>query len=67
MELPNGWEVSAQAEMEGLFIHNEIFRNGCYGKHGINIRDGDTVVDVGANVGQIPQSPEPIGCITGNV
>ena len=31
-----------------------------YGKHGINIRDGDTGVDVGANVGQTPQSLEPL-------
>ena len=52
MKLPNGWQVSAKAEMEGLFIYNEIFREDCYGKHGIRIADGDTVVDVGANVGQ---------------
>ncbi len=52
MKLPNGWEVAARAEMEGLFIYNEIFRDGCYMKHGIQIRDGDTVVDIGANVGQ---------------
>ena len=52
MKLPNGWQVSAKAEMEGLFIYNEIFKDDCYGKHGIKIADGDTVVDVGANVGQ---------------
>ena len=52
MKLPNGWQVSNKAEMEGLFIYNEIFQDDCYGKHGIRIADGDTVVDVGANVGQ---------------
>jgi len=52
VKLPNGWEVAARAEMEGLFIYNEIFRDGCYMKHGIQIKDGDTVVDIGANVGQ---------------
>jgi len=52
VKLPNGWEVAARAEMEGLFIYNEIFKDGCYMKHGIQIKDGDTVVDIGANVGQ---------------
>ncbi len=60
MKLPNGWEVAARAEMEGLFIYNEIFRNGCYMKHGIQIRDGDTVVDIGANVG--PHSLKHLLC-----
>lgn len=52
MKLPNGWEVAARAEMEGLFIYNEIFKDGCYMKHGIQMGDGDTVMDIGANVGQ---------------
>lgn len=52
MKLPNGWQVSANAEMEGMFIYNEIFKEDCYGKHGIKVADGDAIVDVGANVGQ---------------
>ena len=62
VKLLNGWEVSAQAEMEGLFMYNEIFRNECYMKHGITMRDGDTV---GANVGQKPDSLQPLTATLG--
>ncbi len=33
------------------FIYNEIFKDYCYLKHGIAVNDGDTIFDVGANVG----------------
>ncbi|QDV87386.1 FkbM family methyltransferase [Stieleria magnilauensis] len=33
------------------FIHREIFIDNTYTSHGVTIRDGDCIVDVGANVG----------------
>ncbi len=33
------------------FIYEEIFVRRCYCRHGIRVRDGDTVIDAGANVG----------------
>ncbi len=51
VKLPNGWEVTEQSEMEALFIYNEIFKDECYMKHNLCLNHGDTVVDVGANVG----------------
>lgn len=42
---------SAAARRETEFIANEIFRDHCYEQHGIQIRDGDVVVDAGANIG----------------
>src|SRR5690348_12162370 len=42
---------SASAGRETEFIANEIFRDRCYEQHGISVRDGDVVIDAGANVG----------------
>lgn len=52
LRLPNGWQVYADSELEARFIYNEIFgEEQTYSQHGIQINDGDVVVDVGANVG----------------
>lgn len=52
LRLPNGWQVYADAELEAKFIYNEIFgEEQTYSQHGIQINDGDVVMDVGANVG----------------
>ncbi len=48
--LPNGAEVFGLNRGETLFVYDEIFGGG-YLRHGITVRDGDTVVDVGANIG----------------
>lgn len=50
--LPNGWQVPACSEAESLFIYSEIAEQECYLQEGIHINHGDTVVDVGANIGQ---------------
>lgn len=51
--MPDGMEVigfrGSLAELR--FIHHEIFVQRVYGSHGIEIRNGDCVFDVGANVG----------------
>ncbi|WP_406346326.1 amino acid adenylation domain-containing protein [Streptomyces sp. NBC_00648] len=50
-ELPNGMTVFQQNRSETDFVYEEIFTNLEYLRNGITIRDGDTIVDVGANIG----------------
>lgn len=52
VQLPNGWSVPAQSQVEALFIYREIVEQQCYLQYGIQIRDGDVVMDVGANIGR---------------
>ncbi|MGR8931051.1 MAG: FkbM family methyltransferase [Gammaproteobacteria bacterium] len=42
---------SPESKAETKFIYKEIFEERCYEKHGITLSDGDTVFDVGANIG----------------
>ena len=37
---------------ETRFVHGEVFGERCYLQHGIELRDGDSVFDVGANIGR---------------
>lgn len=50
-ELPNGRMVSHLNQSETLFLYDEIFVNNSYLRHGIEINAGDTIFDVGANIG----------------
>ena len=50
--LPNGWQVAACSEAEAMFIYHEIVDQQCYLQEGIQINNGDVVLDIGANVGQ---------------
>ncbi|TMR06727.1 amino acid adenylation domain-containing protein [Actinomadura soli] len=50
-ELPNGMTVFHQNKSETDFVYDEIFTNLEYLRNGITIDDGDTIVDVGANIG----------------
>jgi FkbH-like protein/FkbM family methyltransferase len=49
--LPNGLEIAHLNEYETNYVYKEIFEDQCYLRHGIQLRDGDTVVDIGANIG----------------
>ena len=49
--LPNGLEIVHLNQYETDYLYQEIFRDECYLRHGIRIQDGDTVVDIGANIG----------------
>lgn len=51
VELPNGLKLHAPNAMEAKVVYHEIFATEAYGKHGIAVKDGDCVFDVGANVG----------------
>ncbi|MGW6014890.1 amino acid adenylation domain-containing protein [Streptomyces sp. NPDC055210] len=50
-ELPNGLTVFQQNRSETDLLYDEIFTHPEYLRNGITIDDGDTVVDVGANIG----------------
>ncbi|HEX8852872.1 MAG TPA: amino acid adenylation domain-containing protein, partial [Pyrinomonadaceae bacterium] len=50
-ELPNGMVVASQNRNETDFMYKEIFEQKIYLKHGVSLKDGDCVFDVGANIG----------------
>lgn len=49
--LPNGLEVAHLNRNETEVIYREIFDELTYLRHGIAIKDGDCIFDVGANIG----------------
>ncbi len=51
LTLPDGLEVFSLNADETRFVHGEVFGARCYLRHGIALRDGDCVFDVGANIG----------------
>jgi FkbH-like protein/FkbM family methyltransferase len=50
-DLPNGLEIVHLNQHETEYLYREIFEDECYLRHGIRLQDGDTVVDIGANIG----------------
>lgn len=49
--LPNGLAVVEQSRIETEALYLEMFEQRIYFKHGIVLRDGDVVIDCGANIG----------------
>lgn len=49
--LPNGDTIRCLNRQEALFTYREIFEQRVYLRHGIEVRDGDCIFDVGANIG----------------
>ena len=49
--LPNGMEIAYQSRAEVEFFFNDIFEKQIYIKHGIDLKNGDCVFDIGANIG----------------
>lgn len=49
--LPNGLQIAHLNQYETNYLYREIFQDQCYLKHGLTLRDGDTVLDIGANIG----------------
>jgi FkbH-like protein/FkbM family methyltransferase len=49
--LPNGLEIVHLNAYETDYLYREIFEEECYLRHGVRLRDGATVVDIGANIG----------------
>ena len=48
---PCGLSIAHVAKAETTFAYKEIFEDKIYFQHGIELRDGDCVFDVGANIG----------------
>jgi FkbM family methyltransferase len=51
LTLPNGEDIYYIDKLTALFVYNEIFVENDYLKHGIGVKKGDFVFDVGANIG----------------
>lgn len=49
--LPDGSPVAHLNRNETEYIYNEIFVLQAYMRHGITVREGDCIVDAGANIG----------------
>jgi hypothetical protein len=49
--LPDGTMFYYRNKLETLYMYKEIFDNGAYADDLVKYNDGDTVVDVGANIG----------------
>ncbi|MBL6449153.1 amino acid adenylation domain-containing protein [Fulvivirga sp. 29W222] len=49
--LPNGMQITHLNKTETDFIYDEVFRDNAYIRHGIKIKDGDVIFDVGGNIG----------------
>jgi amino acid adenylation domain-containing protein/FkbM family methyltransferase len=49
--LPNNLAIAHLNKNETDFLYKEIFEVGAYLKHGITIKDGDCIFDVGTNIG----------------
>src|SRR5690349_13609232 len=50
-KLPNSMAIVHQNKIETDIMYKEIFEYCAYLRHGITIRDGDCIFDVGANIG----------------
>ena len=51
IRLPNGDLVYGLNEDDTVMVYRDIFEDDCYRQHGVTIRDGDCILDVGANTG----------------
>lgn len=49
--LPNGLTVFGLNQNDTLSVYRGIFEDDCYRMHGVTIKDGDCILDVGANTG----------------
>jgi FkbM family methyltransferase len=49
--LPNGQQVWGFSKTETAILFHEIYLAESYTRHGVELRDGDTVFDIGANIG----------------
>lgn len=51
VRLPNGMMVRQVNRHETIYLFDEIFQRQAYLQHGVTLRRGDAVVDVGGNIG----------------
>jgi len=48
---PNGLEIFHHSAAETKYVYQEIFEDRVYFRHGINLAGGESVFDIGANIG----------------
>ncbi|HJT64896.1 MAG TPA: MupA/Atu3671 family FMN-dependent luciferase-like monooxygenase, partial [Pyrinomonadaceae bacterium] len=48
--LPNGMAIDHHGSFQTSIIYKEVFEDEVYLKHGVTLKDGDVVFDVGANI-----------------
>jgi FkbM family methyltransferase len=48
---PNGLEIFYHGSAEANYVYHEIFEERIYFRHGINLLPGESVFDIGANIG----------------
>jgi FkbM family methyltransferase len=55
---PNGLQIwnTPESGSDTQFLYREVFERHCYEKHGVTVSHGDTIFDVGANVGMFALS-----------
>jgi FkbM family methyltransferase len=51
LRLPNGMTVIPQSRVEAEHFYQDIFEKRIYLRHGVTLRPGDCVFDVGGNIG----------------
>jgi 31-O-methyltransferase len=51
VHLPDGSAVWATNAVEAAILYHELGEAAIYGRHGIEVHDGDCIFDVGANIG----------------
>ena len=51
LTLPNGENIYYIDKLTALYVYNEIYEDKVYLYGGIEVKDGDTIFDVGANIG----------------
>ncbi len=48
---PNGLEIAHHSLSETRYVYREVFEDRVYFQHGIDLAPGETVFDIGANIG----------------
>ena len=51
VRLPNDLSIQAPNRIDARFLYHEIFVQNCYLRHGVELKEGALVFDVGANIG----------------
>lgn len=49
--LPSGQEIAFISKPDVAFLYREVFQKQAYIQHGVTLSPGNTVLDVGANIG----------------
>lgn len=49
--LPNAMEIAYQSRAEVDFFYHDVFEKEVYLRHGVTVKNGDCIFDVGANIG----------------